>query len=97
MTKPDNSRARPHSARMRFLPVHARPVLRAFFFGCGSFRVTDGSGPERVLALRCAGVEPLVLAGEVEGPLCAAPDYVRTGAVGSVWPGLAGARGVIVT
>src|SRR5437868_572720 len=37
--------------------------------GCGSFRVTDGSGPERVLALRCAGVEPLVLAGEVEGPV----------------------------
>jgi hypothetical protein len=37
--------------------------------GCGSFRVTDGSGPECVLALRCAGVEPLVLAGEVEGPV----------------------------
>jgi hypothetical protein len=40
-----------------------------FPFGCGSFRVRDGSGPERVLALRCAGVEPLVLAGEVEGPV----------------------------
>jgi len=31
--------------------------------------VTDGSGPERVLALRRAGVEPLVLAGEVEAPV----------------------------
>ena len=35
--------------------------------GCGSFRVTDGLGPEPVLALRCAEIEPLVLAGEVEG------------------------------
>jgi hypothetical protein len=38
-------------------------------FGCGSFRVTDGSGPERVLALRCAGVEPLVFTGQVVAPV----------------------------
>jgi hypothetical protein len=37
--------------------------------GYDSFRVRGGSGAERVLALRCAGVESLVLAGEVEAPV----------------------------
>ena len=56
----------------------------AIVFGCGSFRVRGvRSGPERVLALRCAGVEPLVFAGEVEAPLCSLEDY-------ALWPAARG-------
>jgi hypothetical protein len=40
------------------------------------------SGPERVLALRCAGVEPLVLAGQVEAPVVVEVAVADDGAQG---------------
>jgi hypothetical protein len=66
------------------------------WLGCGSVEVSWLRCEDLAVAVFRV-VNAFVLAAQVEAPLCAAPDYVRTGAVGSVWPGLAGARGVIVT
>jgi hypothetical protein len=75
-----NARGKPRGAdgsALGWLRGHARDLVRVQLVS------SEGrSGPELVLALRCAGVEPLVFTGEVEAPVPLSPNV---GASGVQW------------
>jgi hypothetical protein len=100
MTKPDNSRARPHSARMRFLPVHARPVLRAFFFSERAVVLVLGraywrSSTWRQTRLRGASADSGAASHSLAAGLVASANTAVAWQVRGpgTWPGLHGCKG----